>query len=393
MIKKQMGFYLDSTLCTGCKTCMIACKDKNDLKKGVNWRRVTEYTGGDWMKVGDAYQQNIFSYNLSISCNHCEEPICVENCPTTAMHKDEKTGIVSVNRNKCVGCRYCEWACPYGAPQYNSDLGIMTKCDLCFDYLEKGETPACVAACPNRGLSMENEWTLTIFTIIIQLGVGAIFMSRLVSLFVPGDKKELNRLNGLISLLTAPLLILALFLSLLHLGYPRNAPNSILNFISSPLSKEIIFVCAFNGLVCLLALMEWKKIGSESVVQSLSWVTALTGIQGSAIRVAALFSIILLGVELAIIPLSLLEMASGNATALASIKIINGHADMLSARVILGVLGAGVGAFLVYRKSLSSQAGMNTSGVAFIVLTLVLTSEIMGRLIFYASYVRVGILN
>lgn len=152
MIKKQMGFYLDSTLCTGCKTCMIACKDKNDLKKGVNWRRVTEYTGGDWMKVGDAYQQNIFSYNLSISCNHCEEPICVENCPTTAMHKDEKTGIVSVNRNKCVGCRYCEWACPYGAPQYNSDLGIMTKCDLCFDYLEKGETPACVAACPNRAL-------------------------------------------------------------------------------------------------------------------------------------------------------------------------------------------------------------------------------------------------
>ena len=291
---------------------------------------------------------------------------------------------------------------------------------------------------------MENEWTLTIFTIIIQLGVGAIFMSRLVSLFVPGDKKELNRLNGLISLLTAPLLILALFLSLLHLGYPRNAPNSILNFISSPLSKEIIFVSAFNGLVCLLALMEWKKIGSESVVQSLRWVTALTGlitiavmsrvymlkavpawnsyytpiqffttslllgtvfiacvysfsaksvIQRSAIRVAALFSIILLGVELAIIPLSLLEMASGNATALASIKIINGHADMLSARVILGVLGAGVGAFLVYRKSLSSQAGMNTSGVAFIVLTLVLTSEIMGRLIFYASYVRVGILN
>jgi len=142
---------MDSTLCTGCKTCMIACKDKWDLKKGINWRRVTEYTGGTWTNHGNTFRQSVFSYNLSVSCNHCEEPICVENCPTTAMHK-RKEGIVMVDHDKCVGCRYCEWSCPYGAPQYNSELGKMTKCNFCYDYMGKGESPACVAACPNRAL-------------------------------------------------------------------------------------------------------------------------------------------------------------------------------------------------------------------------------------------------
>jgi anaerobic dimethyl sulfoxide reductase subunit B (iron-sulfur subunit) len=113
---------------------------------------VTEYTGGGWVKRGDGtYEQNVFAYYLSMSCNHCENPICVRSCPTTAMHKDEN-GIVSVDHDKCVGCRYCEWGCPYSAPQYNAELGKMTKCDFCRDYLEQGKDPACVSACPTRAL-------------------------------------------------------------------------------------------------------------------------------------------------------------------------------------------------------------------------------------------------
>ena len=71
--------------------------------------------------------------------------------PTTAMTV-RADGTIFVDDSKCVGCRYCEWACPYSAPQFNVETGHMSKCDLCFDYRQEGLTPACVAACPSRAL-------------------------------------------------------------------------------------------------------------------------------------------------------------------------------------------------------------------------------------------------
>ena len=147
----HLGFSFDQTACTGCKACTIACKDKHDLPVGVTWRRVAEYTGGTWQQDGDTFVPNVFSYYTSMSCNHCEDPICVKVCPTTAMHVGED-GIVSIDDDKCVGCRYCEWACPYSAPQFDPSSGHMTKCDMCADYRAEGEDPACVAACPSRAL-------------------------------------------------------------------------------------------------------------------------------------------------------------------------------------------------------------------------------------------------
>lgn len=150
---QRPAFYLDTQNCTGCKTCMVACKDKNDLEAGVRWRRVVEYTGGDWLIMPDGtYRQNVFSYYLSVSCNHCAEPICVEVCPTTAMNQDE-CGIVAIDQRKCMGCGYCEWACPYSAPQFKARSGRMSKCDFCRDELKAGKSPACVAACPTRALN------------------------------------------------------------------------------------------------------------------------------------------------------------------------------------------------------------------------------------------------
>ena len=81
---KNPAFYFNSELCTGCKACMIACIDKHNLNKGVLWRRVLEYSGGEWLPVGDAYEQNVFAYYVSLSCNHCENPVCAEACPRTA---------------------------------------------------------------------------------------------------------------------------------------------------------------------------------------------------------------------------------------------------------------------------------------------------------------------
>ena len=149
----NFGFFFDQSLCNGCKACQIACQDKHDLPVGVNWRRVVEYTGGVWSQDSRAetFTPNVFSYYTSIACNHCEDAICMTVCPTTAMSRRDD-GTVYVDPGKCVGCRYCEWACSYGAPQFNPEVGQMTKCDLCYDYRETGQEPACVSACPSRAL-------------------------------------------------------------------------------------------------------------------------------------------------------------------------------------------------------------------------------------------------
>jgi anaerobic dimethyl sulfoxide reductase subunit B len=148
---RQLGFFVDSAACSGCKACAMACRDKNDLPADVRWRRVYEIAGGGWRKDGEAWVPELVAYNLSIACNHCEEPECLEGCPSGAIAKRDD-GIVVIDRAKCLGCRYCEWACPYGAPQYDEIARVMTKCDLCADLIDAGGAPSCVRACPMRAL-------------------------------------------------------------------------------------------------------------------------------------------------------------------------------------------------------------------------------------------------
>lgn len=148
---EQYAFYFDSSACSGCKACQVACKDRHGLRVGLLWRRVYEVTGGNWARTGDAWISSVFAYNVSLACNHCEQPICAEVCPTGAMAK-RADGIVLIDPEKCIGCRYCSWACPYGAPQYDAHAGQMTKCTFCAPDLDAGLPPSCVAACPLRAL-------------------------------------------------------------------------------------------------------------------------------------------------------------------------------------------------------------------------------------------------
>lgn len=147
----RYAFYFDSSVCAGCKACQVACKDKNHLPLGVLWRRVYEVAGGGWVRQEDAWISTVFAYNISIGCNHCEQPICMECCPTNAFSR-RADGIILLNSERCVGCRYCTWVCPYGAPQYDEKTGVTSKCDFCNDRLDTGLAPVCVAACPMRAL-------------------------------------------------------------------------------------------------------------------------------------------------------------------------------------------------------------------------------------------------
>lgn len=148
----QLGFYINTEYCTQCKACVVACKDKNDLEVDVNYRRVYEFSEGDYVTRGETIIPNVQTFFVSMACNHCEEPTCIKACPTKAMHKRKEDGVVVVDDKKCIGCKYCMWNCPYGAPQYNKDQGKMTKCDTCIDLREQGEQPACVGSCPMRAL-------------------------------------------------------------------------------------------------------------------------------------------------------------------------------------------------------------------------------------------------
>lgn len=149
---KQLGFFIDVAKCTGCKTCAVSCKDKNNLTVGRNFRRVTEYAGGQWKEVDGAWTQDVYAYYTSISCNHCEDPACVKVCPTGAHAKRESDGLVLINTEDCIGCKKCARACPYGAPQFDKENKVMTKCDACVDRLAMGLNPTCVDSCPQRAI-------------------------------------------------------------------------------------------------------------------------------------------------------------------------------------------------------------------------------------------------
>jgi anaerobic dimethyl sulfoxide reductase subunit B len=152
----RIAFHFDASACSGCKSCQLACKDRHGLGPGVRWRRVYEVAGGGWRRKGPAWLADVFAYHLSVGCNHCQEPICVEVCPAGAVTK-RGDGIVLLDSSKCLGCRYCAWACPYGAPQFDPRSGRMTKCSFCSEDLARGESPACVSACPMRALDWGTE--------------------------------------------------------------------------------------------------------------------------------------------------------------------------------------------------------------------------------------------
>ena len=161
----QYSFYFDSTRCTGCRTCVMACKDYKDLDASRTFRRVIDYEGGEWTedtKSGPGlYTQTAFAYHVSLSCNHCNNPACVQVCPTGAMHKDE-LGLIWPDGKKCIGCGYCTMACPYHAPVIDQEEQKSSKCDGCRERLAKGKGAICVEACPLRALELAPVETLRV---------------------------------------------------------------------------------------------------------------------------------------------------------------------------------------------------------------------------------------
>jgi len=160
---KAVGMLYDATLCIGCKACMVACKQANDMPvehadQSPIWDMPVD-TSGKTLNIIKLYRNGTaehkdqetdgFSF-VKRHCMHCVDPGCISVCPVTAMRKDPETGVVTHHPEACIGCRYCVWACPYNIPKWDFDeaFGQIHKCQFCNHRLVEGKLPACVEHCP-----------------------------------------------------------------------------------------------------------------------------------------------------------------------------------------------------------------------------------------------------
>ena len=298
---QQYAFDVDLDACSGCKSCVAACHSLNGLEENESWRDVGLLHGGS--------RSLPVMQHVTTACHHCLDPACMHACPVEAYEKDPVTGIVKHLDDQCFGCQYCTLACPYEAPKYSRAKGIIRKCDMCSDRLAEGEAPACVQSCPNGAIAIrvvdveqvveESEthlfvpgapepaltlpttayrtervlprnmvpadyhtvrpeqahWPLILMLALTQLSVGAFLVERLLELLVPGALTASIRPVHSASALVFGLL--ALGVSVLHLGRPRYAYRAVLGLRHSWLSREILAFGIFAGLAVTYAAWSW----------------------------------------------------------------------------------------------------------------------------------------
>jgi len=307
----QKGFELDLNLCTGCGACAVACAIENELPWGTSWR---------WIETFNVDRiPGLPLHHLSLACNHCADAPCMEHCPALAYTKHPVTGAVLLDQDHCIGCKYCTWACPYDAPRYEPEQGVVSKCTFCHERQLEGHSPACVSQCPTGALrfgdvealigvvdvagfpqaevapsirflplrgdaapepspwdeptqvprrqtaskaSLAAEWPLVLFTLlsaglvgVMASGVGRASLSLPTFLAIAG---------------------LAGAASTLHLGRKFRAWRALLNVRRSWLSREVALFAAF------VAVSVWHLSGIETP----GWSGAAAGVLGFALLYA-----------------------------------------------------------------------------------------------------------
>lgn len=281
------GFIFDLNKCVGCHACVVACQIENAHEQHQPWREISTFN------LYQHPQLPVFHYSLA--CNHCEDAPCLSSCPALAYSKDDNLNTISFNADKCIGCTYCTWACPYDAPKYVSSTGTIEKCTLCSQRLNEGLKPACANLCPTGALdfgnlSISDHSKITGFTdkgispriklIPLRSKKSPLQKGKLTppekSLFKDLQLQSVSKISFkkewvlvLFTLLTATLTafisksaiaeeiinkwvflcigIAGMVLSTFHLGNKLKAWRSILNLKSSWLSREILFYGLFIG--------------------------------------------------------------------------------------------------------------------------------------------------
>jgi|WetSurMetagenome_2_1015567.scaffolds.fasta_scaffold02574_10 Fe-S-cluster-containing dehydrogenase component/DMSO reductase anchor subunit len=276
------GFLFDSDLCVNCKACVAACRLENGFQ--TETRTVFVYNKD--------FLPDLNLLNLSLACNHCSDPLCLTGCPAKAYSNDKEYGLVIHDPEKCMGCGFCTWRCPFDAPKMNFEKGHIEKCSYCIERTRKGIEPACSSACPTGALkslrqdefagvsslipetrlkpsviikgregyrhpeiypeeqtpempvihhfrdSLFKEWSLILFTFLVTLSV-ALAATEYSGGFQTGYTPIFF------------MLIAALTISFTHLGSPLKSWRAVININASPLSREIAMVSLFTVAVFL----------------------------------------------------------------------------------------------------------------------------------------------
>ncbi len=315
----KAAFVFHQERCTGCGACQIACGIENGLGADTAWRRVFTFN--------PAHHPAFPTRHLSLACNHCADPACLLACPAAAYRQDPNTGAVLVDSEKCIGCRYCTWVCPYDAPQFDPAASTVSKCTFCTHRLAGDEVPTCAQACPAGALLVQprereqgepealglpssplrpalvtpkappsfpsppqrahdaplippsqpvpalkihprSEWGLVLFTLVIPVLV-AWFAAGLLR---PALKPHSGWFAG------AGLAVFAM--SALHLGKPLRAWRAILNVESSWLSREIVFSAGFLFFSLAFLLFPGKSPQALAILAVISGVLATVSIDG-----------------------------------------------------------------------------------------------------------------
>ena len=321
---QQYAFDVDLDACSGCKSCVAACHALNGLEEDESWRDVGLLHGGS--RTLPALQ------HVTTACHHCLDPACLHACPVDAYEKDPVTGIVKHLDDQCFGCQYCTLACPYDAPKYSRAKGIVRKCDMCSDRLASGEAPACVQSCPNGAIAIrvvdieqvvaETETnlfipggpepsltlpttayrtarvmprnmvpadyyavhpghahaSLIVMLVLTQMSVGAFLVAHVSSLVGPAAVlASIRPLHGVSALVFG---LLALAVSVLHLGRPQYAYRAVIGLRHSWLSREIVAFGIFAGMAVIYAVWPWLGPSGGTAPTSLGWGVALSGVAG-----------------------------------------------------------------------------------------------------------------
>ena len=302
---EQYRFHFDATACVGCHCCEVACNEQNNNPSDIKWRRVGETQSGIFPNVSNHFN--------SMSCNHCIDPECLKGCPTESYIKFDN-GIVFHDDDTCIGCQYCTWNCPYEVPVFNADRGIVTKCHMCHEKLDIGQTPACVQACPAGAIEIEvvntkqwleeglekegiaphlpdtevtlpttrytideneknekvtpadshivkanhSEWPLVFMTILTQISLGG-FAALVAGEFANflGFKLAVPNIWMLIAVFLP--VAIGLPLSALHLGRPILAYTAMKNIKTSWLSREALALGVYaSGLTLLIPIFYFE---------------------------------------------------------------------------------------------------------------------------------------
>ncbi|MCF8369766.1 MAG: 4Fe-4S binding protein [Bacteroidales bacterium] len=297
------GFVFDQNKCVGCHACVVACQIENGGDQHIPWREISTFNSYHHPKLP--------SFHYSLACNHCEHASCMESCPALAYTIDDDLNTIIHHPDRCIGCKYCTWACPYDAPKYVESNGIVEKCTACLHRLEKNLKPACAHLCPTgaldfKDIEIKNHKRLSGYTEanlgaridIIRLRkqrapISALQLDKSEEVqFIqleknkPGDKINIKKewvlvfFTLIIPFLTAlatggalgffqvdPYVFLSVgvlgsLLSIFHLGKKARVWRAVLNVRSSWLSREVLSYGLFLGLSAIfLFFPEYSIIG------------------------------------------------------------------------------------------------------------------------------------